>query len=179
MKILIINGNPKRDFSAFDLYLEELKDHLTGKDIAVNTLFLRDFSLHDCIGCYSCWLKTPGICFHRDGMELILKEFLSSDIVILASPIIMGFVSASLKCFNDRLIPLGHPFLYLKEDRMAHIPRYSYYPQVVLLLEDQGPINDNAVSLIREVYQRSSRGLKQVFTTRNDVMGIVNEIAHY
>lgn len=53
------------------------------------------------------------------------------------------------------------------------------YPQTVLLLGDQGPDNDNAVSLIKEVYQRSSRGLKQVFTTGNDILEIVNEIAHY
>ncbi|MBF0298696.1 MAG: flavodoxin family protein [Oligoflexia bacterium] len=179
MKILIINGNPKRNYPEFDLYLEQLKKIGNEKDIAVELLLLRDFNLHDCIGCYSCWLKTPGICFYHDDQELILREFLASNVVILASPIIMGFVSALLKCFNDRLLPLGHPFLYLKEDKMAHIPRYTHYPKTVLLLDDPKQEESNARTLIEEVYQRSSRELRKIFTTKNKIQEIIDEITHY
>ncbi|MBF0206234.1 MAG: flavodoxin family protein [Oligoflexia bacterium] len=179
MKVLVLNGNPKQDYPEFDLYLEQLKNFCDEKDIAVELILLREFDLHNCIGCYSCWLKTPGICFHRDGMELLIKKYLAADIVILASPIIMGFVSSLLKCFNDRLILLGHPFLYLKNDRMAHVPRYAHYPQTVLFLDDPKYAESDCFSLIESVYQRSSREFKKMFTTKNNIQEIIDEITHY
>ncbi len=179
MKVLIINGNPKIDLSAFDQFLESVLSVGIKHNLETEIVHLREFDLHDCIGCYSCWLKTPGVCFRSDGMEIILKKYLAADVVVLASPIVMGFTSSLLKCFSDRLLPLIHPFLYLKEDRMGHVPRYTHYPQTVLILGEQESGDADSLSVVKEVYQKSSRDLKNIFSTGDNVEEVVNEIASY
>lgn len=179
MKVLILNGNPKEGYAEFDSYLNIFSDTLEIKNNQAKVIMLRSMELHDCIGCYSCWLKTPGICCFKDGMEDILKEFLSADIVVLASPIIMSFVSSLLKRVNDRLLPLGHPFLMLNEDRMVHVPRYSHYPKIALLLDSPEESSDTSSELIKKVYENSSRGLKAVWNTKQNVEDIINEIVNF
>ena len=176
MRILILNGNPKTEYIEFDSYLKNLKNSLENKSNETKLISLRSIQLHDCIGCYSCWLKTPGICCFNDGMEDILKEYLAADIVIFASPIIMHFVSALLKRVNDRMLPLGHPFLALKENRMSHVQRYSHYPKTTLLLDNPDNFDAGSSELIETVYKSSSRNLRKIWSTMQDVEEITNEI---
>lgn len=178
MKILILNGNPKEEGAEFDTYLNGLKDSLQNKQHTVGLIMLRDFELHDCIGCYTCWLKTPGICCFKDGMEDILKEYLAADVVILASPIIMYYISALLKRVNDRLLPFGHPFLVLKENRMSHVPRYSHYPKTTLLLGNNEKLDSEGFKLIEMVYSNSSRGLAKIWSMSQGVEEISDEVVN-
>jgi len=182
MKVLIINANPKETYEAFDLYLEALKASLEEKMNEVKVIPLRRFSFHDCIGCYSCWLKTPGICCFQDGMEEILKEYLAADTVVFASPIIMGFISASLKCVNDRMLPVMHPFLQPREDRMSHFLRYSHYPEAILLLDDprDGAEGTNgSIALIEKVYENSQRGMRRFLNTGQSIEEVSYAIVHH
>jgi len=178
MKILILNGNPKADYVEFDSYIEELKQSLGHKSHEAKNIMLRNLQLHDCIGCYTCWLKTPGVCCFNDGIEDILKEYLAADVVILASPIIMYYVSALLKRVNDRLLPFGHPFLVLRDNRMAHVPRYSHYPKTTLLLDNQEEFNRESLELIEMVYKNSVRGLAKIWSTKQDVEEITDEVVN-
>lgn len=178
MKILILNGNPKADYVEFDSYIEDLKQSLGHKSHETKNIMLRNLQLHDCIGCYTCWLKTPGVCCFNDGIEDILKEYLAADVVILASPIIMYYVSALLKRVNDRLLPFGHPFLVLRDNRMAHVPRYSHYPKTTLLLDNQEESNRESLELIEMVYKNSVRGLAKIWSTKQDVEEITDEVVN-
>ena len=154
-KILILNGNPKEEKEDFDNYCEKLKDCLISKGDSVTMINLRNKKIQDCIGCYACWLKTPGICALKDDQEEILKGYVNSDLVILASPIIMGFVSAKIKTANDRMIPLVHPFLKLEGDRMSHYPRYDKDYKIGLLLEKNTDTDEDDMAIITKVYNRA------------------------
>ena len=116
-KILIMNGNPKSENKNFDKYLVQLSSSLKKKGNKVNILVLRKLKYKNCIGCDTCWLKTPGICVHKDDGPKILTEYINSDIVILSSPIIMGFASALIKRIQERFLALVHPFVYIKNIR--------------------------------------------------------------
>jgi len=134
MRILILNGNPKIDLPDFDAYVDNLSGLLTTKENKSTVIKLRDMSLHKCVGCYSCWVKTPGICVFQDDVATILQEYLQADVVLFSSPVIMGFISALLKTFQERCLPLAHPFLRLAGERMQHVPRYEKTPATALLL---------------------------------------------
>jgi multimeric flavodoxin WrbA len=178
VKVLILNGNPKEEYGELDSYLKDLSHSLESKNHETKLIMLRSFQFHDCIGCYTCWLKTPGICCFKDGMEDILKEYLAADVVILASPIIMGYISALLKRVNDRLLPFGHPFLVLRENRMAHVPRYSHYPKTTLLLDSNEKIDEESFKLIEMVYKNSARGVTKIWSSKQEVEEISNEVVN-
>lgn len=151
-KILILNGNPHKENKQFDEYCQTLGNRLTVMGDQAEIIMLREKSIGDCIGCYSCWLKTPGVCALKDDQTEVLRGFVHCDLVVLASPITMGFVSADIKKVHDRLIPLVHPFLQLVNDRMAHCPRYDKTAQTALLLEKNGFFDENDAEIIRKVY---------------------------
>lgn len=179
MKVLILNGNPKAEYKEFDLYLKNLQLSLENKKHETKHIMLRSFQLHDCVGCYACWLKTPGICCFDDGMDKILKEYLAADIVISASPVIMSFISALLKRVNDRMLPVVHPFLKLREDRMSHLLRYTHYPKSVLLLDNPENSEERSSDFIEMVYKNSQRAVPKILNTKQDIEEICNEIIHY
>ncbi len=179
MKVLILNGNPKAEYKAFDLYLQELRCLLENENHEIKYIMLRNFQLHDCIGCYTCWLKTPGICCFDDGIDEILKEYLAANIVIYASPVIMSFISALLKRVNDRMLPVVHPFLKLREDRMSHLLRYSHYPKPILLLDSSGNLDESGFDFIERIYKNSQRGATKILNIKQDIKEVCNEIINY
>jgi len=87
--------------------------------------------LAHCIGCFGCWVETPGECIHRDAGRKIARDIINSDAVVLLSPVVFGGYSASLKRMVDRLIPLIHPNMMMRCGEVHHRPRYSRYPRMV------------------------------------------------
>lgn len=173
-KILIINGNPSAGAGKCDDYCQTLEHVLAASGKEVRRITLRDLDIADCIGCYSCWVKTPGICALKDDQEEILKGYVWADWVILASPVIMGFVSSLIKKVHDRLIPLVHPFLRLEQNRMSHYPRYDSTAEVGLILEQ--PENNHAedLEIINKVYGRAAF----TYTMQRPVEEVAHEIDH-
>lgn len=78
-----------------------------------------------CIGCNSCWLRTPGICALKDDYEQILKAFLQYDTTIFISNTSLGFISYKTKNTVDRMLPLVTMYTHIVDGQMRHIPRYQ------------------------------------------------------
>ena len=88
----------------------------------------------DCIGCWSCWLKTPGRCIHKD-LDAFYQAYLAADQVIVFSKVSQGFVSSRLKTLFDRMIPLFLPYITYKTGESMHVPRYKKYPEAEVYYE--------------------------------------------
>lgn len=180
MKITILNGNPNADDVTFDDYLKELSDLLESSNNTVIILKLREIDVRYCIGCFGCFVKTPGECVTRDGSRDICREYINSDLVLFASPVIMGFTSALLKKTQDRLLPLIHPYFELFQNQMHHIPRYDKYPLTGLLLEKGKDTDEEDVKIVSDIYRRDAINLNTslCFTklTTDSVEEIANEI---
>jgi len=65
MKITILNGNSDADNIKFDNYLRELSDSLESSNHTVNILKLREMDIKHCVGCFGCWIRTPGQVFSK------------------------------------------------------------------------------------------------------------------
>src|SRR5512141_3521429 len=98
MKITILNGNPSP--SQFDGYLARVESILASGVHQVTRLDLRDWPLRYCIGCWGCWVKTPGQCVSRDASLEMDRAVINADFVLWAAPMRMGFPSALLKMAN-------------------------------------------------------------------------------
>lgn len=163
MRIMILNGNPDKKNTGFDGYLNDLSSALNNLGHTTEIITLRNLSIHHCVGCYNCWLKTPGLCVFKDDMPELLSIYMKSDIVIFNSPVVMGFTSALIKKFQERLLPLIHPFLQVIGDRCQHIMRYDKYPVSILLLEKSADYDSVTEQILGKVFQ-SSKNRKFLFT---------------
>src|SRR5512140_1000898 len=99
MKITIINGNPRP--AEFDEYLVHLTACLESRGHKVTVLNLRDMRLRHCVGCWGCWVKTPGQCVSRDASVEMDRAVINADFVLWAAPLKMGFPSFLLKMAMD------------------------------------------------------------------------------
>lgn len=154
MEITIINGNPYTENEDFDHYLQGLESFLLSQKCIVHLFSLRDMDIRYCIGCWDCWWKTPGICRHKDDAEKIYRAIVASDFLIMASPVIAGFVSSLLKKFNDRMIPLIHPYIKLVQGECHHHKRYEKYPALGLILRPESNQGAEDLEIITDIYKR-------------------------
>jgi hypothetical protein len=124
MHLLVLNGNPDLRNMGWE---SRLADWVKGRESAGHTVErrdLRDMDIRFCTGCFSCWLKTPGLCAFKDDMTELYPRILAADVVVWASPMIVGNVSALVKKAQDRFIPLIHPYIELDGGECHHRRRY-------------------------------------------------------
>jgi hypothetical protein len=180
MKITILNGNPYAENALFDDYLENISRLLESGSHDVNNLRLREMDIKNCLGCFGCWLRTPGRCVVRDDSNIICREFMNSDFVLFASPVIMGFTSALLKKAVDKFIPLVLPYKEIVYDEFTNVARYIRYPLIALLLQKDKDCDDEDIRIISDIYLRIAVQIKTklrfVLLTSDNIEGVIDAI---
>jgi len=84
-----------------------------------------DGTIHHCIGCFGCWIKTPAACVIRDKYG-DMGEYLSKcQEVILISKSYYGGFSPFVKNVLDRSISYIHPYFVIRNGEMHHRRRYK------------------------------------------------------
>ena len=178
MRITILNGNPDTNKPRFDDYLEKLSN-LLSRNHKVKVLQLRDMSIRYCIGCFGCWVKTPGECSNAvDDSRAVRREYINSDLVVFASPIKMGFTSATLKKAHDKLLPLLMPYSEVYKFEAHHVSRYDKYPMIALLLEEEDDTDKQDVKIISEIYRRDAINFKATFKFTKLTSDPIEEVAN-
>ena len=177
-KIVILNGNPDPNKYRLSDFLSELEERLIASGLSVITHSLSEKNIKSCLGCWDCWWKTPGICRQKDDAEQVLKDIINADLVVYTSPLIMGMYSALLKNFQDRMIPLIHPYIEIENGESRHRKRYSTYPQSAVILErsDATPSEiENIKSIFQKIFKNFHGGI-EVFELIEDTNP--KEISH-
>ena len=179
MKITILNGNPEP--AAFDAYLANLKTALEAGGHTVTQLDLRTMPLRYCIGCWGCWVKTPGQCVSQDASIEMDRAVINSDFVLWAAPLKMGFPSELLKRANDKHLPLIHPYAVVDHSEAHHLKRYPSYPRLGLLLEKETGTDARDLQIVTDIYCRTALNFKTrlefSLTTSIPVSELANRIA--
>ena len=103
-KILILNGSPRKNGKTASL----VNAFIEGAEAAgneVKNLYLTGKNLSGCLGCEAC-KKNGGYCVQKDDMEKVNDDFLWAEVIVFASPVYWGTISAQLKIAVDRLFAL-------------------------------------------------------------------------
>ena len=134
MKILALNSSPRSGGqSKTELMLNHLVEGMQDAGAEVETVNLHQKNIKNCIGCYTCWTKTPGKCLHKDDMtNELFPKWLGSDLAIYATPLYNYGMNATLKAFIERTLPSLEPFFETHDNRMLH-PLRQKIPAVVVL----------------------------------------------
>ncbi len=134
MKITSFNGSPRGEKSNTHFMVEAFLEGARDAGAETENVFLARKTIKHCLGCFTCWTKTPGKCAIKDDMTLLLPKVLESDIAVLATPLYVDNVTGIMKNFMDRLIPLFDPhFAKDAGGECRHIKRYEKYPKYVII----------------------------------------------
>jgi multimeric flavodoxin WrbA len=159
MRMTILNGEPDAA-SAFHAYLERLANRLIERGHAVTKLDLAALVLKGCTGCFNCWVKTPGECAKHDDSATICRAALDADLLLLASPMTMGFTTSLLKRAADQMVPLIHPYFVVEGGEIHHRARYAHYPVFALLLGAGTDSDAEDIAITRTMWGRMARNMK-------------------
>lgn len=85
-----------------------------------------DGTIHQCIGCFGCWVKTPGTCVIKDKYQNMGELLSKSDDVIVISKCFYGGFSPFVKNVFDRSISYVHPYFVTRNGEMHHRLRYDH-----------------------------------------------------
>lgn len=132
MSYLILNGMNKDDFLIPKIG-KIISDGFKKRNITGETINLREKDIKACLGCFKCWIQTPGECIINDFARDVNQKMINSDYLIYLSPIVYGGYSAELKKAIDRSISLISPFFRVYHNEIHHEPRYDKYPKLIVI----------------------------------------------
>jgi multimeric flavodoxin WrbA len=124
MKIIAINGSPRKDGNTATLCKEFLKGaESAGNNIETEIINLFDLTYTGCRSCFACKKiagNTYGTCVIKDDLQDILNKVANADGIVFGSPIYFGDMTAQLKGFLERLF---FPFCTYEEGYKTIAPK--------------------------------------------------------
>jgi multimeric flavodoxin WrbA/putative sterol carrier protein len=113
--------------------LNHLVEGMREAGAEVEVVHLREKKIENCVGCFTCWTKTPGKCFQKDDMtDEIFPKLLASDLVVLATPLYYHFMNGAMRIFIERTLPAAQPFFERSKGKTYHPLRYKVPASVIL-----------------------------------------------
>lgn len=145
MNILVINGSPKGSRSnTYRLTRAFLDGMIRAREQdgqtapAVEELEVNRLHIKPCLGCFSCWNKTPGTCCIRDDMSDVIEKLLWADITVWSFPLYYFNVPGQLKTLIDRQLPMCLPFMNGETQSGGHPSRYDMSGKRTVLISTCG-----------------------------------------
>jgi|SRR5271157_127047 len=155
--VVILDGTASGD-TDFSPILSVLSHVLKADGAQVETFPLREIKLAHCLGCFGCWIKTPGICVEADAGRDIAKAIIRSDVTVLFTPVTFGGYSPELKKMVDRFVQLVSPFFQMDHGEVHHPPRYAHRPRIMVVGVQRHP-NPHEAHIFKTLVGRNAINL--------------------
>ena len=100
--ILILNGSPRRNGSTASLikaFTEGARD--SGNEI--REAYIQGMKINTCLGCDACMKTHTGCVQNDEGMSKIYDDLTWCDVLVFASPVYFGYLTAQTKTVIDRM----------------------------------------------------------------------------
>lgn len=157
MKITVFNGSPWSETGHTHIMTQEFGAGTVQAGAKIQTIQLVTKKIQPCNECGVCFFKTPGKCALKDDMSDLIRKFMASDIVVFATPIYIDNVTAIMKTFIDRLLPILEPH-YEKDScgQYRRRKRFRRYPKFVVISSCAMPEQSN-FQVLRLFFKRMAR----------------------
>jgi multimeric flavodoxin WrbA len=159
MKITAFNGSPRGRKGNTHIMVEEFLNGAREAGAETENIFLVEKEIKHCLGCFQCWTKTPGQCVLKDDMAELLSKFISSDIVVFATPLYVDNVTGIMKNFMDRIVPLADPRFEKDEGgECRHLSRFEKHPRIVVISNCGFP-EQSHFQVLKLLFKRVARNM--------------------
>jgi multimeric flavodoxin WrbA len=104
LKILGISGSPVRGGNV-DTFLAKALESVDRPETVIETAFLSESKVQDCIQCNFCWRKQEEhrYCILDDDAQALFEKAETADVIVLATPVYIMRTSARMAAFLDRM----------------------------------------------------------------------------
>ena len=174
MKVLVLNGSPKKISDTFrltDSFLRGLNRNGEHEITIINAI---DKKIAPCRGCFGCWQRSDGHCVMEDDQNGILDLYRASDVIIWSFPLYCYAMPSHLKAVLDRTIPLVKMKMVQEPDgtvRHEHLVDFSRIHTLVIC-GCGFPSWDGNFNGIREMCKASFRNPDMVFVPETPLVNI-------
>ena len=106
MNVVVLHGSPRKGMNSdtlADMLLKGLNE--TGLH-QVTHFYINEMGISHCQGCLHC-ATPPHSCRIDDDMQKIYRAYKAADIIVWASPMYWGYLTAQLKTVQDRMEALA------------------------------------------------------------------------
>jgi hypothetical protein len=136
-----------------------LYDLLTKAGHVIESITLDQTVMQNCVGCFGCWVKTPGKCvITGDAANGIAEKEIRSDAIIFLSEIVYGGFSADIKTLLERSIQNILPFFETYKGEMHHEVRYERFP--IWIAIGCGEVSDGEAQTFVRLADRNALNLR-------------------
>ncbi len=119
MKVLVLNGSPKKRSDTFRLTERFLKGLNKDGEHEIHVINVIEKNIAPCRGCFGCWAKMDGHCVIQDDQNEILDLYRDCDLIIWSFPLYCYSMPSHLKAVLDRTIPLIKMKMVQESDGMV------------------------------------------------------------
>jgi multimeric flavodoxin WrbA len=149
MKIVTLLGSP-RPASNSSAIANRFTETAAGLGAEIRTFEMNRLSYRGCQGCYVCKTRLDH-CVLEDDLSVVLAAVQAADVVVLASPVYYGDITAQLKGFMDRT------FSYLVPDYRTNPNPSRLTPKKLVFVLTQGQPDE---SIFADIFPRYSMFLQ-------------------
>lgn len=141
---------------------------------------LSNLKISNCIGCFSCWTKTPGKCIIRDDAIKVYPIIAKSDKIIYVSKVKFGCYDTIMKTMLERAIPIQQAFIHLLDGESHHFQRDVNMKDVVIIA--YGNIDEDEKEVFKRLIERNSynmnfKSFNIIFVKKEELeMEVIKEV---
>lgn len=156
MKVFAINSSPRTGgASKTELMLNALAAGMREAGAEVEVVNLREKRIHSCIGCFTCWTKTPGRCVHQDDMTLdLFPKYMDADLLVFATPLYYHTLNGAMSTFRERTLPGLYPETEFDENGKSYHPM-RYQPGGMVWLSVCGYVEESEFDALSHYLHRT------------------------
>jgi len=130
LTVIVLHGSPRKGGNSDTLAEYFVKGFKETGSSKITDFYLNDMNIRPCQGCESCMTSQDHRCVIEDDMHKIYSVFADADVVIWATPMYWGYMTAQMKTALDRMEALAmDPEKYWVDKEFVAIFTYRHHYQ--------------------------------------------------
>ncbi len=146
MKIIVLHGSPRIGGDSDTLAQAFLDEMQQQTDYQIEHFYLNNMNITPCQGCQSCLTKLQ--CRLTDDMQRIYDAFPSADLVVWATPMYWGYMTAQMKLALDRMEALVCADGWKGKNFVVFLTYHSHVQSTVSFFERVCPFFETELHIV-------------------------------